>query len=356
MVAVAVALAAGTSAKIDIGLTLGAKTQSAIDIEWEDDTRAPSPEDDTRALVAVVTGDLDFHSKVHEWIVDEFANQGAKVFVMSKQDTTNRSDVTPGSLKSSSPMPNVTVFDVDNRYGAKGARECGGYLQYILQMYDTLPAYTLFTHGEKDVKWTGANKELLDGAQEGFHNYGSVPLFRCLKGDYWCIRPDVNELIDTLNGIEPGSMPNRVDCVMTSCCANFILSRERIRMHTREFYSAILAYAEEERPESSYKREGRYATSRPEGVSWKGDYFLTHCHDLEHLWHIIFGEPPMMKLPPARPALVAGAWVSPPLSMAYFKSFVVERGQDAVREYGVEKLAQMYNVNGSVVKHAPLHV
>ena len=68
------------------------------------------------------------------------------------------------------------------------------------------------------------------------------------------------------------------------------------------------------------------------------------------------GEPPMMKLPPARPALVAGAWVSPPLSMAYFKSFVVERGQDAVREYGVEKLAQMYNVNGSVVKHVPLHV
>merc|ERR1711907_129357 len=62
----------------------------------------------------------------------------------------------------------------------------------------------------------------------------------------------------------------------------FAVSRERIRARPREYYERLLELV--------------YSPTPSTGCSGPQGHFCCRewCHDLEHLWHIIFGEPQML--------------------------------------------------------------
>ena len=76
-----------------------------------------------------------------------------------------------------------------------------------------------------------------------------------------------------------GDDATAVSCVLTPCCAEFAVSRAQVRARPREFYEQLLELV--------------YSPMPSDGC---GGHFCCRewCHDLEHLWHIIFGMPRVM--------------------------------------------------------------
>lgn len=63
-------------------------------------------------------------------------------------------------------------------------------------------------------------------------------------------------------------------CVATPCCATFMVTRRAIQRHSRSFYRDLRRFA-----------------LTPSGTNIRD---TTNCHGLEHVWHVIFGQPAIL--------------------------------------------------------------
>lgn len=172
------------------------------------------------------------------------------------------------------------------------ANEASTYLYYIIHNYDTLPENMIFIHDENS-SWHHEGK-VTDNV------YGWIEEYEKLGKNYYEFNSQhtlsVDAVEDTTQNLNRGSENNKAYSDLWNtvfheyigefknvrpktgkCCAQFIVSRDAIRKHPREFYEKYYTWLIE-------KTSGEGIGSQDDMYSgfWTGRY-------AEYSWRFIFG-------------------------------------------------------------------
>jgi len=152
--------------------------------------------------------------------------------------------------------------------------EVSSYLTYIVKYYDYLPKFTLFLHGH-DLDWHQfyrigfiLNHLNLSYGYQNINNIAFSPSWRDSK------MPGLQSIWQRLFQDELGDMPA---VFHDRCCAQFVVHRNRIRLHSKQFYMTLLDYV----------YEGDTLSS--DGYHSEMSFYM------EYIWHYIFGEEAVTK-------------------------------------------------------------
>eukprot|EP01113_Clastostelium_recurvatum_P025209 TRINITY_DN3032_c0_g1_i1.p1 TRINITY_DN3032_c0_g1~~TRINITY_DN3032_c0_g1_i1.p1 ORF type:complete len:473 (-),score=60.62 TRINITY_DN3032_c0_g1_i1:102-1343(-) len=179
--------------------------------------------------------------------------------------------------------PQITEHSISNI-----GRECDGFLRYIVENYDNLANLTVFVHGDPPAQYHSKpdiigeiNKVYKDhvGGQpfSGYLSLNYIYVFRCMdeQVDFCCKldRAHMNQLWEIFYPV--GSeyrMPSKPPaCIQAPCCAQFVVSREMIHRFSFKTWKKMLFWIQE-----------------------RGHEYYA-CYALEHFWHLVFGEQPVMQ-------------------------------------------------------------
>lgn len=130
--------------------------------------------------------------------------------------------------------------------------EVSAYAKFIIERYDTLPDFTVFIHGHETSYHQNSGRHPIKLIKDAnIEKYEYIPL-----GNTWRI------VIPSRHGLDETMHDN-----VFSCCtgAEFIVSKNRIRKYSIEFYKNML-----------------------EKYQSKND-----CIKMEHYWHVLFDSPSM---------------------------------------------------------------
>ena len=159
-------------------------------------------------------------------------------------------------------------------------QEIASYMRFILMFWDYLPEHVAFVHGhEKTWHQEGYRMSyMLRNVCLDKFGYASLNAFeneawRPVKGakSYFNIIKRYWKLVEPYLGAMPKSG------FKEKCCAQFVVSRERIKARPRELYELILKQMTD--PKKDYRRA-------PHGRNSGWDLI----HFWESIWHYIFGE------------------------------------------------------------------
>ena len=145
-------------------------------------------------------------------------------------------------------------------------REASSYLKYIVDNYDNLPSHVAFIHGHEEAyhQKKGPILKLIETTPLTNDMYFTL-------NDYWLhdLPDHLMHVIDNHWHIYEkwglGPKPTNFPC--TDFSAQFIVSRDRIHMHSKEFYEDMYKYS----------------------MTLVGNYFIGSF--FEWTWHYLFGEP-----------------------------------------------------------------
>ncbi|KAJ5931016.1 hypothetical protein N7466_006509 [Penicillium verhagenii] len=208
-------------------------------------------------LASIRTDDLS-------WLLEYCQESGSTPFIYTTDKT---------------PKPGLLV-----PYTSRG-RESPAYLSYIVDFYDRLPDYSIFIHAyheqwHNDLFGPLTDDTLRNIRLESIDAHGYVNL-RC-KHNPGCptgvyplspskediknhdIRASFSDAYQQIFNVGIDEVPREIGNV---CCAQFAVSRERIRARPKEDYQRILEWAATTDLTDGF------------GVGWV----------LEKLWHILFG-------------------------------------------------------------------
>ena len=177
--------------------------------------------------------------------------------------------------------------------------ETAAYLQYIVEQYDDLPDAVAFVHAHQVAPHMPDKLDILKRLRWGTFDYANLrytnvtfDLWGKWTGDWLCPQnplepPPSDEIIwdelrvnqsqlfaDVWQELFEGSIGSVPQYVHSPCCAEFVVSKERIQARPLSFYQNCLTWLEATHSE-------RY---------WAGRIF-------EYVWHIIFGEPALYYAP-----------------------------------------------------------
>jgi len=170
-------------------------------------------------------------------------------------------------------LPHIvyTRDNPNNKYNVvpNFGNEAAVYLKFIIDHYDRLPNNTAFVHGHRHSWHSG--REIDDSLINlRWHDYPYLDInfhywqtanTKNSKGDHHVIK----EHWDALYKEYLGEMPNLLNFY---CCAQFVVSRERIRLRPVKFYERLYEFLLQNKISS---------------------YFSSRL--LEYTWSYIFGEP-----------------------------------------------------------------
>ena len=153
--------------------------------------------------------------------------------------------------------------------------EATAYLYFIWKNYDSLPDTIAFIHGNRDAwhhRLPWGLLEAIERGRAGMGKCGYISLNNCWL---WAENPHYKYLHDHWNdmflpyiGVE---LPEKETDVKGDCCAQFLVSRERILRIPKEAWGMWYEWAIGE---------------HPKGVDIGRSF--------EYTWHVIFGEPCIM--------------------------------------------------------------
>lgn len=152
--------------------------------------------------------------------------------------------------------------------------ECTAYLQYIRDMYLELPSYTVFLQADADHHlFFSYLSTALGGIESGRFEVPFLHLnfHRHYQTTTPCMRDVERVIFNYTDDIRVEALP----LIGTYCCAQFIVSRERILRHPIDFYERTL-----------FLVDGSVKDICSPGPPRRS----SHCYVLEYLWHIVFGE------------------------------------------------------------------
>ncbi|MCJ1241639.1 hypothetical protein MMC14_009645 [Varicellaria rhodocarpa] len=198
---------------------------------------------------------------------------------------------------------NQYVYQAENDTAEYSVRvnqgETAAYLQYIVEHYDDLPDVVAFVHGHQDAPHMPDKLVLLKNLRWTAFGYANLrytnvtfDLWGRWTGDWLCPQhpldpPPSDEIIwdalrvnqsqlfaDVWHELFEGPIGPVPQYVHSPCCAEFVVSKERIHARPLLFYQSCLTWLEATSSE-------RY---------WAGRIF-------EYVWHIIFGKPSLYYAP-----------------------------------------------------------
>ena len=207
-----------------------------------------------------------------EWLVKDVKNipHNSSLHVYEKCGMNSTEFLTNGFRGGSKDFESIFVYD--QRDGPVRGDECTAYLDYIVSNYETLSDFTVFLQGDPDRHmFLSYLSTALAGIVSGRY---SVPFLHLNFHRHYqtttpCMR-DVEKLILS-NVPEDAVLP----LIGTYCCAQFIVSRDRIVANSRNFYANALSLV-----------NGSVA----DVCSPVPPRRSSHCYVLEYLWHVVFGE------------------------------------------------------------------
>lgn len=207
--------------------------------------------------------------------------------------------------------------------GPFGGRECTGYIFWLLRNWHMLPAHMFFMHESPDSLTPRSLSQAL-GSTRGFTNLlpDNAAILRCfgparasataarkgsVDGSFFSAAAEPStaaqaggssQLIVRTSYELPAGLKHLLHrvgisaprCVLTPCCANFHVRREAVLRRTRAELMLVDAYV---------RRRAPFAQPTPPTDGRSPAWPPTPCHALEHAWHLLFGEPPLLSpLPP----------------------------------------------------------
>jgi hypothetical protein len=150
--------------------------------------------------------------------------------------------------------------------------ECTGYLDYIVENYDSLSSFSVFLQGDADHHlFLSFLDTALAAIKAGTYQVPFLHLnfHRHYQTTTPCMRDVEKALFNLSEVVEP------LPLIGTYCCAQFIVHRDRIRARNRDFYSHALSMVN---------------GSVPDLCSPTPPIRSSHCYILEYVWHMVFGE------------------------------------------------------------------
>eukprot|EP00937_MAST-01D_sp_MAST-1D-sp2_P006766 g6766.t1 len=284
----------------------------------------PAAAEEMKAEAAAATAGATLviarHSEKLGWLTPKLAALFRPVVIVQKNSALNQ------KLGKKLPMDNTRDTDGSvpelpsavrarmrvTRMPNSAGRECDAYLRYILDEWDRLPDVMVFVHGHGPHGPGMAQPRTLAkhvaalAAGGAWATAGFLPLMQSLEPGYGgcflrcqgapdeqfvklCPRRKAQMLRVGFGAAEAEELSPR--CVLMHCCAEFAVTRARVRARPRAYYEKLLrlVYSEE------------------------ADGCREWCHSLEHLWHVVFGRPALND--PA--ACSARVRVAPAIDAAY---------------------------------------
>lgn len=163
--------------------------------------------------------------------------------------------------------------------GTNRGREASAYLRFIVDNYDWLPGHVAFVHGHRHAWHQRHGADILDLIQDcaQYRRYGFVPLNNTFIDD----RDSKNHAMRNVLGVwdtlfRPYLERDPPKHLLHDCCAQFIVSRHRIRAHPIEAYRHWLDFTT------------KTSSPFPDDDIMNGLVF-------EYVWHVIFGEPDVVR-------------------------------------------------------------
>ena len=195
------------------------------------------------------------------------------------------------------------VYQAENDTAERPVRvnqgETAAYLQYIVEQYDDLPDSVAFIHAHQVAPHMPDKLDILKKLRWGAFEYANLrytnvtfDLWGKWTGDWLCPQnplepPPSDEIVwdelrvnqsqlfaDVWQELFEGSVGSVPQYVHSPCCAEFVVSKERIQARPLSFYQNCLTWLEATHSE-------RY---------WAGRIF-------EYVWHVMFGEPALYYAP-----------------------------------------------------------
>lgn len=195
------------------------------------------------------------------------------------------------------------IYQAENDTAERPVRvnqgETAVYLQYIVEEYNNLPDHAAFVHAHQVAKHMPDKLDILQKLRWDALPYANLryvnitfDLWGKWTGDWLCpqnpvgpapseeiiwdeLRVNQSQLFaDVWQELFAKSLGPLPEYVHSPCCAEFVVSKERIQSRPLRFYEDCLSWVEEASAD-------RY---------WAGRIF-------EYMWHIIFGEPAMYYAP-----------------------------------------------------------
>lgn len=162
---------------------------------------------------------------------------------------------------------------IQNSMRINKGREAVVYLRYIVEHYDNLPSSIAFIHAHRTSWHLKDPMDIVVALRAAkWNKYDYIPLssektFTEFSLDKTEQQARINlELWNAVLRSELGNPPTGK--IRMHCCAEFIVRREAILKHPKEFYSKIMSYI-------IASQHSDYHTGRT----------------LEYTWHLIFGQP-----------------------------------------------------------------
>lgn len=194
-----------------------------------------------------------------------------RLFIYEKCGQTTLVDSLPGAEK----FEAITVVAKPDKGRARGD-ECSAYLAHIVSQYDLLADFTIFLQSDpQDHLHFDFFDLVLRSLAATTYAVPYLPLNgpRHVRTLTPCLSAVHEELFGT----------NLTDIIGPYCCAQFIVARDAIVRHPREFYVKMMELVD--------------GTRNVDLCGVEGTKRSTQCYGYEFLWHIVFGEPPD---PPSR--------------------------------------------------------
>lgn len=173
-------------------------------------------------------------------------------------------------------------------------RECGGYLSYIVENYDRLPSVSVFLQAaplqgadyHSDARLFSTIRSLGEAPDKVNHcsfnklytNWTSVPLLEKWSNALDTASPtEFSELRRVLLPLLPPQ--GGPSCFQS---AQFAIGRDRIRAHSKAFYTELLKFVTDGNLTAAHHQQGGNKNAE--------------CGLLEPTWHLVFGEPAVCAL------------------------------------------------------------
>ncbi len=153
--------------------------------------------------------------------------------------------------------------------------EATAYLKYIIDNYDNLPEYVAFIHGHETAWHQGNILDLINRAKINEYEYISLNLHPLDRKDtsHYITNKNIETVWDKY--FKPYLHRDCPTHIVHDCCAQFIVSKNRILKHSKDTYS--LWYSMFENEEKNL-------------ISLNNSKTFSSAAIFEFLWHIIFGE------------------------------------------------------------------
>jgi hypothetical protein len=154
-------------------------------------------------------------------------------------------------------------------------KEASAYLKFIIQNYDNLPNHVAFIHGHEKAWHQRFKANLLDVITNcaKYKEHGFISLNNYFIDDRYLDNKYMQKLHQIWDKeFRPYLNRDPPSHLYYDCCAQFIVSKERILRHSKDtyqsWYNLIINY-----PKNDHDHGHEIATL------------------FEYIWHIIFGEP-----------------------------------------------------------------